>query len=47
MRARKLDNSKPLRVFYAEEVPDLEEHSQYGRSVLQIATGVEKEEEDV
>lgn len=47
MRARKLDNSKPLRVYKTEEIPDLEEQSQYGRSVLQIATGVEKEEEEV
>ena len=47
MRARKLDNSKALRVFRTEEIPDLEEQGQYGRSVIQIATGVEKEEEEV
>ena len=47
MRARKLDHTKPLKVYKAEDLPDLEDQSQYGRGIVQIATGVEKEEEEV
>jgi hypothetical protein len=47
MRARKLDYSRRLHVYRAEEVPDLDDQTQFARSVPVVATGVEKEEEEV
>jgi len=47
MRARKLDYSRRLRVYRSEEVPDLDDQTQFARNVPVVATGVEKEEEEV
>lgn len=45
-RSRKIDYRKALHVFRASELPDIDEVSSH-RSVPIIATGVEKEEEEV
>lgn len=44
-RARALDSSKPMPVFRAEEIPDLPDFATINRSVPQMPTGMEKEEE--
>lgn len=46
-RARALDSSKPMPVFRAEEIPDLPDFATINRSVPQMPTGMEKEEESV
>lgn len=46
-RARALDSSKPLPLFYEEELPDLSEYVAINRTVPQMPTGMEKEEESV
>lgn len=46
-RARALDSSKPLPVYYAREVPDLSDYQAINRTVPQMPTGMEKEEETV
>ena len=47
MRARKLDYTRRLHVYRSEEVLDLDDQTQFARSVPVVATGVEKEEEEV
>lgn len=46
-RSRKLDFGKALPVYRCDEVDDFEEFDGPLRSVAQVATGVDKEEEDV
>ncbi|KAK7480951.1 hypothetical protein BaRGS_00027766 [Batillaria attramentaria] len=44
-RARALDVSKPMPIYRAEEIPDLRDYDKINRAVLQMPTGMEKEEE--
>uniref|UniRef100_A0A2C9JUC0 Enhancer of polycomb-like protein n=1 Tax=Biomphalaria glabrata TaxID=6526 RepID=A0A2C9JUC0_BIOGL len=44
-RARALDASKPMPVYKACEIPDMKDFAQINRSVPQMPTGMEKEEE--
>ncbi|XP_041371750.1 enhancer of polycomb homolog 1-like [Gigantopelta aegis] len=44
-RARALDATKPMPVFRADEIPDLPDFATINRSVPQMPTGMEKEEE--
>lgn len=44
-RARALDVSKPMAIFRADEIPDLRDYDKINRAVLQMPTGMEKEEE--
>lgn len=46
-RARALDASKPMPVYKACEIPDMKDFAQINRSVPQMPTGMEKEEETV
>lgn len=46
-RARALDATKPLPVYHAQDVPDLQDLSAINRTVPQMPTGMEKEEESV
>lgn len=46
-RARALDPSKPMPIYLAEELPDLQEYSAINRAVPQMPSGMEKEEESV
>lgn len=46
-RARTLDATKPLPIYHADELPDLDEYSTIIRGVPQMPTGMEKEEESV
>lgn len=46
-RSRKLDFKKALPIHFAEDLPDLDEDSSINRTVPIVATGVEKEEEEV
>lgn len=46
-RARALDSSKMMPVFRSEEIPDLPDFAAINRSVPQMPTGMEKEEECV
>jgi hypothetical protein len=47
LRSRKVDWKKPLPVFRWSECLDLDETASINRSIPAIATGVEKEEEEV
>lgn len=47
LRSRKLDYRRQIPVFKHYEVPDLDESASINRSIVQVATGVEKEEEEV
>ena len=44
-RSRKLDYKRPLPLYHAQELPDLDDDAH--RAVPIVATGVEKEEEEV
>ncbi|XP_076048672.1 enhancer of Polycomb isoform X2 [Oratosquilla oratoria] len=44
-RARQLDASKPIPVYLQEEIPDIAEFNAINRTVPQMPTGMEKEEE--
>ncbi|KAL3836282.1 hypothetical protein ACJMK2_021719 [Sinanodonta woodiana] len=44
-RARALDATKPMAIYKAEEIPDLPDFAAINRSVPQMPTGMEKEEE--
>lgn len=44
-RARALDASKPMPIYLSEELPDLPEYLSINRSVPQMPSGMEKEEE--
>jgi enhancer of polycomb-like protein len=44
-RARALDASKPLPIYHARDVPDLSDYQAINRTVPQMPTGMEKEEE--
>lgn len=46
-RARALDATKPMAIFKADEIPDLPDFATINRSVPQMPTGMEKEEETV
>ena len=46
-RARAPDASKPMPVYRACEIPDMKDFAQINRSVPQMPTGMEKEEEAV
>jgi enhancer of polycomb-like protein len=46
-RARALDFSKPMAIYRTEEIPDLRDYDKINRAVLQMPTGMEKEEETV
>ena len=46
-RARALDATKPLPIYHADELPDLSEYNTINRTVPQMPTGMEKEEEGV
>lgn len=46
-RARALDATRPMQIFKADEVPDLPDFATINRSVPQMPTGMEKEEETV
>jgi hypothetical protein len=46
-RSRKLDFNRALPVYRHDEVNDFDEFEEPTRSVAQVATGVDKEEEDV
>lgn len=44
-RARALDATKPVPVYWSEEIPDLPDFAAINRAVPQMPTGMEKEEE--
>ena len=46
-RARALDATKPMAVYKAEEIPNLLDFAAINRTVPQMPTGMEKEEESV
>ena len=46
-RARALDATRPMPVYKAEELPDIRDFATINRSVPQMPTGMEKEEESV
>lgn len=46
-RARALDPSKPMPIYLAEDLPDIQEYSAINRAVPQMPSGMEKEEESV
>lgn len=46
-RARALDATKPLPIYNAVDLPDLSEYNTINRTVPQMPTGMEKEEETV
>lgn len=46
-RARQLDAAKPIPVFRQEDIPDYAEFNAINRTVPQMPTGMEKEEETV
>ncbi len=47
LRSRKFDFKKPLTVFALEELPEHDQQSVLNRNIPILATGVEKEEEEV
>ena len=46
-RARALDATKLLPIFHATDIPDISDYSVINRTVPQMPTGMEKEEETV
>ena len=46
-RARALDVSKPMPIYLSEDIPDMRDFDKINRAVLQMPTGMEKEEETV
>ena len=46
-RARALDATKPMPIYKACDIPDIKDFAQINRSVPQMPTGMEKEEETV
>ncbi|XP_076455967.1 enhancer of polycomb homolog 1-like isoform X2 [Babylonia areolata] len=44
-RARALDVSKPMPIFRSEDIPDMHDFDKINRAVVQMPTGMEKEEE--
>ena len=46
-RARALDATKLLPIFHATDIPDISDYSAINRTVPQMPTGMEKEEETV
>jgi len=46
-RARALDASKPMPVYLADEIPELLDFASVNRAVVEMPTGMEKEEETV
>ena len=46
-RSRKIDNKRPLHVYRSSELQDLNELTNLSRAAPMVATGVEKEEEEV
>lgn len=47
LRSRKIDHKKPLAVYRHYDIPDLDENAAINKIASVVATGVEKEEEDV
>lgn len=47
LRSRKVDIKKHMPIFLFDQTPDLDESSAMNRIIPQVATGVEKEEEEV
>lgn len=45
-RARALDATKALAIYHAEDIPDLADFAAINRTVPQMPTGMEKEEEN-
>ena len=45
-RARALDATKALPIYHAEDIPDLADFAAINRTVPQMPTGMEKEEEN-
>jgi len=46
-RARALDATKPMPIYYKHELSDLQDYSVLNRAVPQMPSGMEKEEETV
>ena len=46
-RARAIDANKPMPLFKADEIPELLDFAAVNRAVLEMPTGMEKEEETV
>jgi hypothetical protein len=46
-RARALDPTKPMPIYFAEELHDLSDYAAINRAVPQMPSGMEKEEESV
>lgn len=46
-RARQVDYSKPLPIYLNNDLPDLQDFAAINRSVPQMPTGMEKDEEAV
>ena len=46
-RSKKLDNKKPLTIHKSSTLADLDELNSLQRNLVQVETGVEKEEEEV
>lgn len=46
-RAKALDPGKPMPVYIGDEIPDLPDFSAVNRTVPEMPTGMEKEEETV
>jgi hypothetical protein len=46
-RARQVDYSKPLPIYLNHDLPDLQDFAAINRSVPQMPTGMEKDEEAV
>lgn len=44
-RARQVDHTKPLPIYFNNDLPDLQDFAAINRSVPQMPTGMEKEEE--
>uniref|UniRef100_A0A2L2YP84 Enhancer of polycomb-like protein n=1 Tax=Parasteatoda tepidariorum TaxID=114398 RepID=A0A2L2YP84_PARTP len=44
-RARALDASKPMPIYYMDDVPEFQDFATINRAVPQMPTGMEKEEE--
>lgn len=46
-RARALDATKPMPIYYMDDVPEFQDFATINRAVPQMPTGMEKEEECV
>lgn len=46
-RSRKLEHNRPLQIFRYDDAVDIDEYDNHMRAAPMIATGVDKEEEEV